>query len=450
LAQATRTRAQGRRVITYGTFDLLHSAHIDQLERARALGTYLIVAVLTDVFDAGRGKRFLAQDVVARCEAVRASGLADLVVLEEIDDKINNVLKYDIDVVAVFDSWEGPAAYTENLKRYCEVVYIPELEGAVSSTQLRGTVHLGAWGDAEQVRKLREGTAVTPGVKIVALSEEHLDNNVDDTVISYHGSMNELLGHVDAVYIASALDQRAGNVRQALHERRHVLCQGPIACSENELESLFELAADRNVVLIESLPSAFTPAVERMTAVAQNGKIGRVRSVDINLNVPFEAFPKNHPGRLCIEQLSEALLPLVRILHGREFVSVACQRLDSGNEGDPGHLSRVTILYEEATATITIGHGMLVPETLTVLGSEGYLTMPDPWRTASSFHLQFRDVNFEEASDTQDFQFATRRGGYRFDLADLASVVRLGRPQSHLVTRTNSIQMAAIIEKTLR
>lgn len=394
-------------MITYGTFDLLHAAHIDQLQRARALGTYLIVAVLTDIFDAGRGKRFLAQDVVARCEGVRATGLADIIVLEECDDKINNVLKYGVDVCAVFDSWEGPGAYTENLRRYCEVVCIPEVEGAVSSTKLRGVVRLSAWGDVESVKGLVEGAKVTGGVELVSLPKG-LASIVSGADRMRFFTGEEVYDDVDAVFIASELDFRAQNVSEALHRGKHVLCTGPMSTSSEEVQRLFAVAARQGLVLVESLPSAFTPAIERMTAVAQNGKIGRVLSVALNLNVPFNAeqASRDHKGPLCVDEVSEALLPVVRILHGREIRGVQCATLPSGKKDDPGHLCQLKVDFEAATAFVNIGHGLILPETLMVTGSEGFLTMSEPWRTASGFHLRFRDVNFEEASDTQDFQLS--------------------------------------------
>ncbi|KAF2493333.1 NAD(P)-binding protein [Lophium mytilinum] len=454
-----RQRPPGRRVITYGTFDLLHEAHLDQLRRARALGTYLIVAVLTDIFDAGRGKRFLAQDVVQRIENVRQTKLADLVVLEECDDKINNVLRYNIDVVAVFDSWEGPEAYVENLRRYCEVAFIPEEVANVSSTALRSVVSMGAVGTDSAVRDLVAGAAATAGVEIVALrteSQDLIDLVADGKDIRVCKTLEQLYESTEAVYLSSELPLRTINIRHALQARKHVLCASPLSLSRAEAEGCFELAAAKGVVLLESIPSAFTPAIERMTAIAQNGKIGRVLSIAVNLSAPLleETSQRcctsvSDGGQLCVGLVGEALLPIVRILYGRSVLNVFSETLSSGSNEDPSHLYKLTVSYDNATATVTIGHGVIIPETLTVIGSEGYLTMPAPWRETSRFHLQFKDINFEEASDEQDFHFATRRGGYRFDLAEFATVIKLGRPQSHMATNANHIQIATLIEQAL-
>jgi cytidyltransferase-like protein len=451
----------GRRVITYGTFDLLHEAHLDQLRRARALGSFLIVAVLSDIFNAGRGKRFLAQDVVQRIENIRQTGLADLVILEECDDKINNVLKYDIDVVAVFDSWEGPEAYVENLRNYCQVVCIPEVVANVSSTVLRGVVSMGAIGTPGAIRGLLAGAAVTAGVNIVALKTEpqELLGTIPDDMKNPIAckTFEELCKSAEAVYISNDFSLRTTSLRQALQAGKHVLCESPLSTSRVEAQTFMQLAVENGLVLLESIHSAFAPAVERMTAIAQNGKIGRILSVAVNISVPLTEekaqscciSTSSDGGKLCAGLLGEALLPVVRILHGRPVLKVRCETRNSGSEKDPSHLCQLNISYKTATATVTVGHGVIVLETLTVIGSEGYMTMPTPWRRASRFHFQYKDINFEEASDEQDFDFPTRRGGYRFDLAEFATVIKLGRPQSHMLTIDNHVQIAALIEKAL-
>jgi choline-phosphate cytidylyltransferase len=446
-SRAPRQKPSGRRVITYGTYDLLHDDHLHQLGRARALGDYLIVAVLTDIFDAGRGKRFLAQDVVQRVEGIKATGLADEVVLEECDDKINNILKYDIDIVAVFDAWEGPQAYVENLRRYCEVVFMSEQASRISSTTLRGIVQMGITAPKPLVQELLAGAAVTSGVSIVSTHITLVDDSSDDpTKAGDNTQAAGLHGHAEAVFLATGVGETMYSLHEALLSGKHVLCQAPLSLTREGAENAFKLAEERGVVLVESLQSAFTPAMERMTAIAQNGKIGRVISVDVSLNVGLSPTESHLGWQNYLFGLGEALAPIVRILHGHTVHDVSSQFIRSGtSEG----ICKVTVNFGQATATVTIGYGLIMPEALVIIGTEGYLTMPTPWREASSFHLQFKDVNFEEASDRQDFHFATRRGGYRYDLAEFASVIKLGRRQSHMLTIENSVQIADIVERAL-
>ena len=123
-----------KKVITYGTYDLLHEGHLNLLKRAKALGDYLIVGVTTDNFDIDRGKLNVRNNVLERVESVRQTGLADQIIIEEyIGQKIDDIQKYDIDIFAIGSDWEGKFDY---LKEYCQVVYLPRTEG-ISSTQLR-------------------------------------------------------------------------------------------------------------------------------------------------------------------------------------------------------------------------------------------------------------------------------------------------------------------------
>lgn len=96
------------RVITYGTFDVLHYGHIRLLERAKSLGDYLIVGVTSDDYDKTRGKINLQQSLMERVDAVRATGLADEIIVEEYEgQKIDDIKKYNIDIFTVGSDWIG-------------------------------------------------------------------------------------------------------------------------------------------------------------------------------------------------------------------------------------------------------------------------------------------------------------------------------------------------------
>ena len=93
-------------VITYGTFDLFHYGHRRLLERAKALGDYLIVGVTADDFDLARGKINVQQSLMERMESVRASGLADEIIVEEYEgQKIDDIIRHSVDIFAVGSDW---------------------------------------------------------------------------------------------------------------------------------------------------------------------------------------------------------------------------------------------------------------------------------------------------------------------------------------------------------
>lgn len=123
-----------KKVITYGTFDLFHIGHLNLLKRAKALGDYLIVAVISDDFNLReKGKVCQIKDV-DRMEIVKAIRYVDEVILEENwEQKKLDVQKYDVDVFVMGDDWEGKFDF---LKEYCDVVYLPRTEG-ISSTMIK-------------------------------------------------------------------------------------------------------------------------------------------------------------------------------------------------------------------------------------------------------------------------------------------------------------------------
>ena len=122
-----------RKVITYGTVDLFHVGHLNILKRAKAQGDYLVVAVSSDAFNAGKGKKaYYSQE--DRMEILKAIKYVDEVILEESwDQKIRDVKEHDIDVFVMGDDWKGKFDF---LKDYCEVVYLPRTEG-ISSTKIK-------------------------------------------------------------------------------------------------------------------------------------------------------------------------------------------------------------------------------------------------------------------------------------------------------------------------
>ena len=91
-----------KKVITYGSFDLFHEGHYQLLKRAKELGDYLIVGVTNDSFDRDRGKLNVRNNVLERVEAVKATGYADQVIIEDyVGQKIDDIQKYDVDVFAI-------------------------------------------------------------------------------------------------------------------------------------------------------------------------------------------------------------------------------------------------------------------------------------------------------------------------------------------------------------
>ena len=122
-----------KRVLTYGTFDLMHYGHIRLLKRAKSLGDYLIVAVSTDEFNAIKGKKSY-HNYETRKKMLEAIRYVDLVIPEDHwEQKVDDVKNYYVDTFCIGDDWEGEFDF---LKEHCEVNYLKRTKG-ISTTKIK-------------------------------------------------------------------------------------------------------------------------------------------------------------------------------------------------------------------------------------------------------------------------------------------------------------------------
>ena len=127
-----------RRVLTYGTFDLLHYGHINLLKRAKALGDYLIVALSTDEFNALKGKKAY-HNYATRKMMLEAVRYVDLVIPENNwEQKIDDIKKYDVDIVVMGSDWADSDRF-RYLEQYCSLVFLERTKG-ISTTQIKDTL----------------------------------------------------------------------------------------------------------------------------------------------------------------------------------------------------------------------------------------------------------------------------------------------------------------------
>lgn len=129
-----------KRIITYGTFDLLHYGHINLLRRAKAEGDYLIVALSTDEFNAGKGKHayFSYETRRGMLEAIR---YVDLVIPERTwEQKADDIVTYHVDKLVMGDDWVGKF---DELSEHAEVLYLPRTP-EISTTTIKSSLMKGA------------------------------------------------------------------------------------------------------------------------------------------------------------------------------------------------------------------------------------------------------------------------------------------------------------------
>lgn len=119
-----------KKVLTYGTFDLLHIGHINLLKRAKELGDYLIVGLSTDDFNKKKNKQSY-HSFASRKRIIESLKFVDIAIPESgWEQKVEDVKKYEVDIFVMGDDWEG---YFDFLQPYCEVIYLPRTIGISTS-----------------------------------------------------------------------------------------------------------------------------------------------------------------------------------------------------------------------------------------------------------------------------------------------------------------------------
>ena len=166
-----------KKVITYGSFDLFHRGHYNLLKRAKALGDYLIVGVTTEQYDKSRGKLNVCDSLSERIESVRKTGFADEIIVEDhIGQKVEDIIKYHIDILTVGSDWIGEF---DNLKKYCEVVYLERTKD-ISSTMLRtnnmNLVRLGIIGSGRIAERFMQEIKYVSGIVPVGVYNPHRES----------------------------------------------------------------------------------------------------------------------------------------------------------------------------------------------------------------------------------------------------------------------------------
>lgn len=436
------------RVITYGTFDLLHEGHRRLLERAKALGDYLIVGVTSQQYDAERGKLNVQQSLRERIRNVEATGLVDEVIVEEYEgQKITDIQRHHVDIFAIGSDWTGAFDY---LNEYCQVVYLERTKG-ISSTELRtadsGTLRVGVVGAGRIARRFVREALYVSGVHVDAVHSRTLSRAqafaTELELGQVYPDYAELLAAEDAVYIASPHRFHYEQARAAIDAGVHVLCEKPIALTRAQAAELYQRANDAGVVLQEAIKTAFLPGFQRMVGVARSGSIGDIRSVDATFTKLVDAGRELEAadGGSISELASYPLLAIVKLL-GTEYTDLTTRALvPSGSAVDT--FARIDLDFPHAMASARVGLGVKAEGDLVVAGTKGYLYVPAPWWLTDYF-----EVRHENPNDTRKYFFSMEGSGLRYEVAHFASLIRGHRPDSYLLRQSESIAIAGIIEKS--
>lgn len=437
------------KVITYGTFDLFHEGHYRLLQRAKALGDYLIVGVTTEAYDKARGKLNVVDSLVTRIENVKKTGFADEVIIEEVQgQKFSDIKKYDIDIFTVGSDWVGKF---DHLKDYCKVVYLERTKN-ISSTMLRtqnsAIQRIGIIGTGRIANRFIPEAKLVSGVSTQGVYNPHIKSAVrfaDKWEIDAYEDIEEFYNAVDIVYIASPHETHYEYIKLSLNHGKHVLCEKPMVLQKKQADELFSYAKEKNRILFEGIKTAYCPGFHKLLGIACSGTIGSIRNVEA-------CFTKleNEAGRELTDQVyggsftelgSYVMLPILK-LFGKDFEDV---RFDSViNEQGLDLFTRVSLKFPTGIATATCGLGVKSEGRLLIAGTKGYIVAEAPWWKTSYF-----EVHYEDAGKIEKYSETFLGDGLRYEISDFLSTINGDDKSVFKLTRGESIAMAEIMERFL-
>ncbi len=436
------------KVITYGTFDLLHQGHLNLLRRAKELGDYLIVGVTTENYDRNRGKLNVRKSLMERIEDVRKVGYADEIIIEEYEgQKIDDIQKYGIDVFAIGSDWLGKFDY---LQEYCKVVYLERTKG-ISSTQLRfidqKIVDLGVIGCGRIANRFIVESKFVSGIDVKGVYNIHEDSArafcEKHELCFYSTDLNDFFAKVDAVYIASPHLTHEFYIEKALLAGKHVLCEKPLVLVGNKAKELYQLANDKKLILQEAIKTAYSPGFQHFYTLIKSGAIGVIKDVDASFTKLISGNTRElditQAGGAVTELASYTLFAIVKILGVNprrvEFFSM------KDREG-VDYYTRGVVCYDDCIGSFKVGLGVKTEGDLVVSGTKGYAYIPAPWWKTSYFELRYEDLN-----QTRKYFYKFEGDGLRYEINDfLASVNKL--PVRCIgLSEEESIAISQIIEK---
>ena len=434
------------KVITYGTYDLLHQGHINLLRRAKELGDYLIVGVTSDSFDRGRGKLNVRNNVLERVEAVKATGYADEVIIEDyLGQKIDDIQKYDVDIFAIGSDWVGKFDY---LNEYCKVVYLPRTEG-ISSTMLRAESQdiykIGIIGSGRIANRFVPETKVVNGAEVVAVldpDKEEVEAFAKKYGLEEYTVFDDFIGKVDVVYIASPHLTHYDYIKRSLLAGKHVLCEIPFTLKKEEALELYRLAEEKNLVLMEASKTAYCPAFGHIVTLIKSGIIGDVVDVKASLSKmvepPTRELDADQAGGAMTEHAPLTVMAIIKLLGlGWNDIDFHTKR-----ENGVDIYTKGVINYPHATSSFTLGIGVKTEGNLVISGTKGYVYVPAPWWLTSYF-----EVRYEDQTKNKKYFYSYDGEGLRYEIQEFLSMIVNDRRSCYKLRRRESVAIAEIIEK---
>ena len=381
-----------------------------------------------------------------RIASIRALGIADEIIVEEYEgQKIDDIRRYGADIFTVGSDWTGKFDY---LNEYCQVIYLPRTEG-VSSSEIRSDrrkIKIGLVGEALILKKFKCESEHVNGCEIVAIfskDKELIKNEFGD--VEKVDDYEDLLEKVDAVYIASHPRKHYTQVKKALQNEKHVLCESPIVMKQDEYQELFDLAKEKNCILMDAIKTAYSTAYARLLLILKGEKIGKVVSVDATCT-SLRSIEKDNEKILSETWNSicawgpTAMLPIFQVL-GTEYEQKRIVSAFADEKKEFDIFTQIDFVYKNATASIKVGKGVKSEGELVISGTEAYVYVPAPW-----WKTDYYEVRYENATENRKFFYQLDGEGIRYEIVAFIKSIESGHACGYIPNKVSEA-ICSVIEK---
>ena len=241
----------------------------------------------------------------------------------------------------------------------------------------------------------------------------------------------QLLIDCDAVFIYSSSQYHYEQVKLALYHHKHVLCESPLALTVDQWSELKSLAIEENVVLMDSLKTAYSTAYYRLLLMVKSGIIGEVVSVDSictsqsNLKMSqTEKFP--YIWNSISEWGPTAMLPIFQLMGTDYTDKKIITRLKEGHQNFD-LFTKISFVYPHGVASMKIGQGVKSEGELIVSGTEGYIYVPAPWWKTDYF-----EIRYENPNNNKRFFYQLEGEGIRYEIVSFLKNIQRGTDYKYI------------------
>ena len=225
--------------------------------------------------------------------------------------------------------------------------------------------------------------------------------------------------------------------KKALLAGKHVLCESPISYTREQCEELYRIAAEKKLILMDAIKTAYSTAYERLILMAKSGKIGRVISIDavctsLRDGISIEGTDLSKKWNSMCGWAPAAMLPVFQIF-GTGYINKSFCTLFQNKDENIDAFTKINFIYPSGVATVIVAKGAKAEGELIIAGTKGYIYVPAPWWKTDYFELRY-----ENPEDNKRFFYQLDGEGIRYEIVSFAKAIESGKNMGNVPKKISS------------